>query len=74
MGLANAIRIRSKAFMISFLIMLIIVGVVLYLLNTLVPMDGRIKTVINVVVLLCVFLYVLEFFGFLPAGIFHHRL
>lgn len=53
--------------LISFLIVLIVVGVVLYLLNTLVPMDPKIKTVINVVVLLLVFLYVLSAFGILPG-------
>ena len=56
--------------LISFLITLVIVGVVLYLLNTLVPMDSRIKTVINVIVLLCVFLYVLSAFGVIPAHTF----
>lgn len=39
----------------------------LYLLNTLVPMDSKVKTVINVVVLVCVFLYVLQAFGFLAG-------
>lgn len=53
--------------LISLLVVLLIVGVVLYLLNTLVPMDGRIKTVINVVVILAVFLYVLQAFGVLGA-------
>jgi hypothetical protein len=53
--------------LISFLITLIVVGVVLYLLNTLVPMDARIKTVINVVVLLCVFLYALQAFGIISG-------
>lgn len=56
--------------LISFLITLVVVGVLLYLLNTLVPMDGRIKTVINVVVLLGVFIYALSAFGVLPAGTF----
>jgi hypothetical protein len=51
--------------MISLLFVLIVVGVILYLLNTLVPMDSRIKTVINVIVLLCVFFYVLQAFGLL---------
>lgn len=56
--------------LISLLIMLVVVGVLLWLLNTLVPMDSRIKTVINVIVLLCVFLYVLSAFGFIPAHAF----
>jgi len=56
--------------LISLLVVLVIVGVVLYLLNTLVPMDARIKTVINVVVLLAVFLYVLQSFGFVSSHSF----
>lgn len=58
--------------LISFLIVLIIVGVVLYLFNTLVTMDAKIKTVINVVVFLAVFLYALQSFGIMPAnGLLH---
>lgn len=49
--------------MISILVVLVIVGVVLYLLNTLVPMDSRIKTVINCLVFLFVFLWVLQVLG-----------
>lgn len=61
--------------MISFLITLVIIGALLYIVNTLVPMDARIKTVINVVVLILVLLYVLELFGIIPANSaysFHH--
>ena len=49
--------------MISLLVTLVIVGVVLYLLNALVPMDGRIKMVINVLVCLFLFLYLLDVLG-----------
>lgn len=52
--------------MFSLIIVLILVGVGLYLLNTMVPMDSKIKTVINVLILLCVFLYVVEAFGLFP--------
>jgi hypothetical protein len=58
--------------LISFLITLVIVGVCLYLLNTLVPMSPKIKTVINVVVLVMVFFYVLSAFGVIPASSFPH--
>lgn len=58
--------------MITLLIFLVVVGVVLYLLNTLVPMDARIKTVINVVILLCVFFYILQALGVFPAGALPH--
>ena len=49
--------------MISIIVMLIVVGVVLYLLNVLVPMDGRFKTAINVLVGLFLFLYILQALG-----------
>jgi hypothetical protein len=61
--------------MISFLIFLMLIGVALYFINTLVPMDGKIKTVINVVVLILVLFYVLNFFGFVSGADFggHYR-
>ena len=49
--------------MIGLLITLVIVGVCLYLLENFVPMDATIKTVIRVVVVLCVVLYLLSAFG-----------
>lgn len=49
--------------MISIVITLAVIGVLLYLLNTLVPMDGKIKTVINVVVIIAVCLWLLSAFG-----------
>lgn len=52
---------------IGLLVLLVIIGVGLYLLNTYVPMAAPIKTIINVVVLLVVALWVLEAFGVLPA-------
>lgn len=49
--------------MISVLVVLVIAGVVLYLLNVLVPMDGRFKTAINVLVGLFLFLWILQVLG-----------
>ena len=49
--------------MIELIVVIAIVGVLLWCFNTLLPMDGRIKTVINVLVCLCVFLYILQAFG-----------
>lgn len=54
--------------MISLLITLLVVGVILYLGNLLLPIDPTIKKVILAVVFLCVFLYVLDGFGFLGGG------
>ncbi len=49
--------------MIGLIVTLVIIGVCLYLIENYVPMDGTIKTVIRVVVVLCVVLYLLSAFG-----------
>jgi len=51
--------------LISLIIVLVILGVVLYLLNTFVPMDAKIKTVLNVVVVLVLCVWLLT--QFLPG-------
>jgi hypothetical protein len=51
------------------LIVLVVVGVILYLLNTLVPMDGRVKTCINVIIGLLLFLWVIQSMGFVHLGL-----
>lgn len=48
---------------VSFLVMLVIAGVVLYLINTRIPMDGTIKNIINVVVIILVIVWLLHKFG-----------
>lgn len=48
---------------ISIIVTLVIIGVLLYLLNSVIPMDARIKTIINVIVILAVCLWLLEAFG-----------
>lgn len=49
--------------MIEVLVILIVVGVCLYLVQTYVPMAAPIKTVITVVVVLFVCLWLLNIFG-----------
>jgi len=46
----------------SILITLIVVGVVLWLVNTYIPMDQKIKTILNVVVVIIVILWLLNAF------------
>ena len=53
--------------MISLLVTLIIVGVLLWLVNTTIPMDGNIKKIINVVVIVVVMLWVLQSFGLISG-------
>lgn len=47
---------------IGLLIILIIVGVALYLVNSVIPMDPKIKTILNVVVVIVVLLWLLDVF------------
>lgn len=51
--------------LISLIITLIVVGVLLWLVNTYLPMDGKIKKILNVVVVICVVLWLLVAFGVL---------
>jgi hypothetical protein len=49
--------------MINLLVLLVIVGVVLYLVNTYVPMAAPIKTILNVVVVVAVCVWLLRVTG-----------
>jgi hypothetical protein len=44
---------------------LIVVGVLLWLVNTYIPMDGKIKSILNAVVVIAVVVYLLQVFGLL---------
>ncbi|MBN1131047.1 MAG: hypothetical protein JXA71_18810 [Chitinispirillaceae bacterium] len=48
---------------LSVLITLIVVGVILWLVNSYIPMDGKIKKILNVVVVILVILWLLNGFG-----------
>ena len=48
---------------VNVLVILIVVGVILWLINTYVPMAPPIKTVINVIVVLFLCLWLLSLFG-----------
>jgi len=49
--------------LINVVIALIIVGVLLWLINTYLPMDGKIKNILNIVVVIAVVLWLLRSFG-----------
>jgi hypothetical protein len=42
---------------------LIVVGVLLWLINRFIPMQGTIKSILNAVVVICVVLWLLNIFG-----------
>jgi hypothetical protein len=49
--------------LVTLVITLIVVGVLLWLVNTYIPMDGKIKKVLNIVVMVVVVLWLLNLFG-----------
>ena len=51
--------------LISLVVTLIVVGVLLWLVNAYIPMDGKIKRILNIVVVICVVLWLLSVFGVL---------
>ena len=54
--------------LISLVVVLIIVGLLLWLVNNYIPMDGKIKKILNVVVVICVIVWLLSAFGVLNHG------
>ena len=54
--------------LISLVLTLIVVGVLLWLVNTYIPMDGKIKQILNVVVVICVVVWLLFAFGILDRS------
>ena len=53
--------------LIGLVLTLVVVGVLLWLLNNYVPMDHKIKTIINVVVVIVVVIWLLQAFGILGS-------
>ena len=51
--------------LITIVIVLIVVGVVLWLVNTYIPMQSTIKSILNAVVVIVVVLWLLQAFGVL---------
>jgi len=49
--------------LLSLAVTLIVIGVLLWLVNTYIPMDAKIKRILNVVVVVCVVLWLLCAFG-----------
>lgn len=54
---------------IGLLVLLVVVGVVLYLVETYIPMSPPIRTVIRVVVVLGLILLLLQAFGIWDSGV-----
>ncbi len=55
--------------LITIIVVLVVMGLVLYLINTYIPMAQPIKTVLNVVVVLMLCLWLLNAFGIVNVPI-----
>ena len=53
--------------LVQLIIVLIVVGVVLWLINTYIPMQATIKKILNAVVVIAVVLWLLSAFGMLGS-------
>jgi hypothetical protein len=54
--------------LIQLVVILVVVGVILWAVNTYIPMDDKIKKIMNVAVVIAVILWLLAAFGVLPIG------
>jgi hypothetical protein len=57
----------SDMSLIGLVLILVVVGVLLWLLNNYVPMDAKIKRIVNVVVVIVVIIWLLQAFGLLGS-------
>jgi hypothetical protein len=53
--------------LIHIIVILVVVGILLWLINNYVPMDGKIKSILNAVVVIVVILWLLQAFGLLSG-------
>lgn len=53
--------------LLNVLIVLIVVGVILWLINAYIPMDRKVKSILNVVVVIVLIIWLLQAFGLLDS-------
>ena len=53
--------------LLTILLTIIIAGVILWLVNNYIPMDGKIKRILNVVVVIILIIWLLKVFGILDS-------
>ena len=53
--------------LLTILLVLVVVGVILWLVNTYIPMDRKIKSILNVVVVIVLITWLLQAFGLLDS-------
>jgi len=58
---------RKIDMLINIILVLIVVGVLLWLVNNYIPMDSKIKSILNAIVVILVVLWLLQAFGVLGS-------
>lgn len=53
--------------MLEIVIILILIGVALWLVNTMIPMDARIKTILNIFIVIVVCIWLLQVLGLIGS-------
>jgi hypothetical protein len=53
--------------LLNVLLIIIVVGVLLWLVNTYIPMDRKIKNILNIVVVIMIVIWLLKVFGLLAG-------
>ncbi len=53
--------------LIHIVLVLIVVGVLLWLINSFIPMDAKIKSILNIVVVIAVIIWLLQALGLLGS-------
>ena len=53
--------------LVTLILVLIVVGVLLWLINNYIPMDSKIKGILNAVVVIAVVIWLLQVFGLLGS-------
>ena len=53
--------------LLTILLVLVVAGVILWLINTYIPMDRKIKSIMNAVVVILIVIWLLQAFGLLDS-------
>lgn len=53
--------------LISLIITIVVVGLILWVINSFIPMESRVKSILNVVVIMCLVLWLLQAFGIIGS-------
>jgi hypothetical protein len=61
------VAIEPKMSLLTIIVTIVVVGVLLWAINTFIPMDGKIRTILNAVVVILLILWLLQAFGVLGS-------